>query len=125
MFFGPFSVGRMNFFVSGLILMSFRSIASNQGHFARTASARQRFTRQNVHGEFRRGRPRRQGEVLLMPLAVIVVLEIFENIADVQEGVAVQANVYEGRLHAWKDAGDFAFVDAADKREFLFALDIN
>jgi len=43
----------------------------------------------------------------------------FENVADVQEGVAVEPNVHEGGLHAWEDAGDFSFVDAADEREFF------
>jgi hypothetical protein len=33
-------------------------------------------------------------------VAVIVVFEIFKNITDVQEGVAVQADIHERRLHA-------------------------
>jgi len=56
---------------------------------------------------------------------VIVVFEVFENVADVQEGVAIKANVHESGLHAGEDAGDFSFVDAADEGEFFFALDVN
>jgi hypothetical protein len=33
-------------------------------------------------------------------LAVIVVLEVFKHVADVQEGIAVETDVYESRLHA-------------------------
>jgi hypothetical protein len=58
-------------------------------------------------------------------LDVIVVLEIFENVADVQKRVAVQADVHESGLHAREDAGDFSFVDTADERKFLFPLDVN
>ena len=55
----------------------------------------------------------------------VVVFEIFENVADVQERVAVETDVHEGGLHAGKDAGDFSFVDAADQRELFFALDVD
>jgi len=58
-------------------------------------------------------------------MAVIVVLEVFENVADVEEGVAVETNIDESRLHAGEDAGDFSFVDTADEREFFFPLDVN
>jgi hypothetical protein len=37
---------------------------------------------------------------LLVRMPGIVVLEVFENVADVQEGVAVETNVHEGGLHA-------------------------
>jgi len=66
-----------------------------------------------------------QGLRLLVRMPVIVVLEVFENVADVQEGVAVEPNVHEGGLHAWEDAGDFSFVNAADEREFFFPLDVD
>ena len=56
---------------------------------------------------------------------VIVVLEIFENIADVKESIAIEADVDESGLHAGEDAGDSAFVDAADEGELFFALDVN
>ena len=45
---------------------------------------------------------------------VVVVFEIFEEVADVKEGVAIEADVHEGRLHAGKHARDAAFVDASD-----------
>ncbi len=62
---------------------------------------------------------------ITMPMAVIVVFEIFENVADVQESVAVETDIDERGLHTGKDARDAAFVDATDEREFFFALDIN
>jgi hypothetical protein len=58
-------------------------------------------------------------------MPVIVVLKIFEDVTDVQEGVAVETNVHEGGLHAGEDACDSSFVDAADEREFFFPLDVN
>jgi hypothetical protein len=58
-------------------------------------------------------------------VAVIVVLKIFENVADVEESIAIEADVHERRLHAWKDASDSAFVDATDEGELFFALDVN
>jgi hypothetical protein len=45
---------------------------------------------------------------------VVVVFKIFKEIADVQEGVAIQADVYEGRLHARQHARNTAFVDTPD-----------
>ena len=42
---------------------------------------------------------RRLGVRIAMPMAVIVILEIFENVADVQEGVAVETDIDEGGLH--------------------------
>jgi len=38
----------------------------------------------------------------------------FEKIANVQEGVAIEANLDEGRLHAWQHARYTAFVNASD-----------
>jgi hypothetical protein len=60
-----------------------------------------------------------------MPVVVIVVLEIFENVTHVQEGVAIQADIDEGGLHAWEHASNPALVDAANQRELFFALDVN
>ncbi len=45
---------------------------------------------------------------------VVVFLEMFQKIADVQEGVAIEANVNEGRLHTRKDSGDPALVKASN-----------
>ena len=45
---------------------------------------------------------------------VIVFLEMFQKIADVQEGVAIEADVNEGRLHTRKNSGDAAFVKTSN-----------
>ena len=106
------------------------------------ARARQRFSRKNIDGgvwrffrviqlvshghlHIRRAcwRTERRGMRLLVP--VVVVFQVFEYVADVQESVAIQSDVHESGLHARKDAGDFAFVDAADERELFFALDVD
>jgi len=62
---------------------------------------------------------------LLVRMHRVVVFEVFEDVTDVQECIAIETNVHESRLHAGKDAGDFSFVDAADQRELFFALDVN
>src|SRR4029077_3146577 len=68
-------------------------------------------TRQNF-GSDGRGSLRRAVAVrIAVTMAVIVVLEIFENVADVQKGVAVETDIDEGGLHTGEDAGDAAFVD--------------
>src|SRR5277367_6179764 len=72
----------------------------------------------------RRKRGRSRGCVCVR-MAVIVVFEIFEDIADVEESIAIEADVNESGLHAGEDAGDSAFVDAADEGELFFALDVN
>ena len=82
--------------------------------------ARQRFDKGAARSRGNRGR----GSVS-MRMAVIVVFEVFENVADLEECVAVQADVDERRLHARKNARYFSFIDAADKREFFFALNVN
>jgi hypothetical protein len=56
---------------------------------------------------------------------MIIVFEIFEDVADVKEGIAVEADIDESGLHAGEDAGDSAFVDATDEGELFFALDVN
>ena len=45
---------------------------------------------------------------------VVVVFQMLEEIADVQEGVAIQANIHEGRLHPGENSCNAAFVEAAD-----------
>jgi len=82
--------------------------------------ARQRFDESAARG---RGDCGRGG--IPVGMAVIVVFEIFENVADVEERVAIQADVDESRLHARKDARYFSLVDAADKRELFFALNVD
>ena len=72
----------------------------------------------------RRKRRRRRG-CIGVRMAVIVVFQIFKNVADVEERIAIEADVNESGLHAGEDAGDSAFVDAADEGELFFALDVN
>jgi hypothetical protein len=45
---------------------------------------------------------------------VVVVLKMFQEIADVQEGVAIEANIHKGRLHTGEDSCDAAFVETSD-----------
>jgi hypothetical protein len=45
---------------------------------------------------------------------VVEFLDFFEEIADVEESVAIEADFDKGRLHAGQHACDFAFVDASD-----------
>jgi hypothetical protein len=49
----------------------------------------------------------------------------FEKIGDIEEGVAFQAEVHEGGLHAGQDPRDAAFVNAAGERILVGALKIN
>ena len=45
---------------------------------------------------------------------VVVIFQIFKEVADVEESVAIEADIDEGRLHAGKHAGNTAFIDAAN-----------
>jgi hypothetical protein len=45
---------------------------------------------------------------------VVEFFEIFEEVADVEEGVAIESDFDEGRLHAGQHARDTAFVDASN-----------
>jgi hypothetical protein len=49
----------------------------------------------------------------------------FEEIRDVEEAVALQAQVDEGRLHARQHAGDAPLVDTARQRVFVGALEVD
>src|SRR5271165_1304405 len=60
-----------------------------------------------------------------LPMAVIVIFEVFEDVADVQERVSIQPNVDECRLHAGQDPRYFSFVDAADERELFLTLNVD
>jgi hypothetical protein len=66
-----------------------------------------------------------EGRGCFVAVAVIVILEIFENVADIQESISVQTDIHECRLHARENASHSAFVNAADESEFFFALDID
>ena len=92
----------------------------------RGSGVAQRFTWKQFDnvGRGRRKRRRSCGCVRVR-VPVIVVFEIFENVADVEEGIAIEADVNERRLHAGEDASDSAFVDAANEGELFFALDVN
>jgi hypothetical protein len=83
------------------------------------------FTRQRLYESAARGRGNRRCGSVSVGMAVIVVFEIFENVTDVEECIAIQADVDESRLHARKNARYFSLVDAADKRELFFALNVD
>jgi hypothetical protein len=63
--------------------------------------------------------------MVLVRLAVLVILEVFEDVAHVEKRIAVQPDVHESRLHAGEDACNFSFVNAADESELFFPLDVN
>src|ERR1700680_483939 len=71
-------------------------------------------------GVSRRGREhftdwlRRFLEFVLNRCNVVVVFQVFQEIADVQEGVAIEANIHKGRLHAGEDSCNAAFVQTSD-----------
>jgi hypothetical protein len=71
------------------------------------------------------GGARRVSRGMGVIVTMIVVFEVFEDIADVEKGVAIQADVDESRLHAWENASNLAFVDAADERELFFTLNVD
>jgi hypothetical protein len=58
-------------------------------------------------------------------MAVVIVFKIFKDVADVEESIAVEADINESGLHAGEDAGDSAFIYTADEGELFFALDVN
>src|SRR5579863_5888881 len=84
-----------------------------------------RFSRQRLDQRAARRRGNRRRGCVPMRMSVIVVFEVFENVADVEERVAIEADVDERRLHARQNARYFSFVDAADKRELFLALNVN
>ena len=45
---------------------------------------------------------------------LVELLDPFEEIRDVKERVAIEADFHEGRLHAWQHACNAAFVNASD-----------
>ena len=107
----------MGFVLVGLIVVRF---------FVMFRGAGQGFTGKKFDRGTVRGRQRRHGGLrLFMRMSGIVVFQVFENVADVQESITIEADVHESRLHAGEDAGDFSLVDAANEREFFFPLDVN
>jgi hypothetical protein len=90
-----------------------------------SAGSAERFARKDIDGDTtRRSRQSGRGSVS-MRVPVIVVFEVFENIAHIEKRVAIQADIDESRLHARQDSSDFSFVDAADEGELFFALNVN
>jgi hypothetical protein len=45
---------------------------------------------------------------------VVVLFQMFQEIADVQEGVAIESNIHEGRLHTGEHSCNATFVEASD-----------
>jgi hypothetical protein len=93
--------------------------------FIAPVSVRQHFARQRFDVSARRRNRRCLRVRLAGRVPVIVILEIFENVANVKESVAIQADVNESGLHSGEDAGDAALVDAAYERELFLTLDID
>ena len=56
---------------------------------------------------------------------LVVLFVVFEKVGNVKEGVAVQPDIDECRLHAGQHAGDSSFVNAASERIFVLALMID
>ena len=98
-------------------------IRTERSRFIGAVSAGKRLTRQSLNQGSRgwNGRRRR----VTMTVVVIVVFKILEDVADIKESVAIQPDIHECRLHAWKNASNAALVDAPDQREFFFALDVD
>jgi hypothetical protein len=94
--------------------------------FMRGSGVAQRFAGKQFNNVGRSRRKRRRcGWLVRVRVPVIVVFEIFENVADVEESIAIKADIDESGLHAGEDAGDSAFVDAANEGKLFFALDVN
>jgi len=130
MFLEMFSFSGVRFLVGRVLLLHVVSFVLVELFvmrcFVTFSGTRQGFTREHLDGRTIRRRRRGHGGLRqLVRMTVIVVFEVFENVADVEESIAVEANVHESGLHAGEDAGDFSFVDAADEREFFFPLDVN
>jgi hypothetical protein len=113
---GPFSFGGV-----GLLRMPLVEVE----HFLVNSGGGECFARQQLNrgGAWvaHRGRTR----CFPVSVPVFVVLKVFEYVAYIQEGVAIEADVDKRRLHAGEYPRHFSFVNAADKRELFFALDVD
>jgi hypothetical protein len=118
--FGFFDVG-VNFVMSDLGVAGLDYVMVRWS-FERAA---ERFSGKNFNGRGTAAVFRGNAGRLLVPVSVVVILEIFENVTDIQEGITIQADIDECRLHTGKNAGDSAFVNAADERELFFTLDVD
>lgn len=111
-------------FVRGFFAVSFVRVIFFM--LMRGSGAAKRFTGKQFDNVRRSRRKRgRSGRCIGVRMPVIVVFEIFEDVADVEESIAIEADINESGLHAGEDAGDSAFVDAADEGKLFFALDVN
>jgi hypothetical protein len=108
------------FLTASLVDVIFLMLLQGRGVSQRFAG--EQFDRVRGHGRICR---RNSDWLIDVRVPVIVVFEIFEDVADVEESIAVKTDVHERGLHAGEDAGDFAFVNAADEGELFFALDVN
>src|SRR5580704_880624 len=119
----------MRQFVIGCLVRGFFAVSFVSVIFfmlMRGSGVAQGFTWKQFDNIGRSGRKRRRSRgCIRVRMTVIVVFEIFENIAYVEERIAIEADVNESGLHAGEDAGDSAFVDAANEGELFFALDVN
>jgi hypothetical protein len=109
----------------GFVSAPMRSIVKRQSFLMLRATGVQGFAGQ----QFNRRRPRsvrlRRDCCRVMRVSVVVIFQIFENVADVEESIAVEADLDKRRLHAREDSRDLAFVNASDECELFFALDVN
>src|SRR6267378_4754629 len=108
MFLEMFAFGGTRFIVGSMLLIHGMGFVLMELFMVRflvmIAGTGQGFTGKHFDRGTIRGGQRARGGRLLVRMPGIVVLEVFENVADVQEGVAVETNVHEGGLHAGEDA---------------------
>jgi len=93
------------------------------GGFGRTRGRRRRLNVRRLDGRRRGARRGKHRSALVLHLLHFLfgrsdggleLLDSFEEVADVQESVAIEADFDEGRLHARQHARYTAFVDASD-----------
>ncbi len=89
---------------------------------------RGRFRFDNGLGPFHRNR-RKRGPTLLLEDFIfdasydfVVFVVVFEEIGDIQKGIAIQADIDKCRLHARQNARDSAFMDTSGERIFILPL---
>ena len=63
------------------------------------------------------------GSVVIVAGEALELLDGVDDLSDVEEGVALEADVDEGRLHAGQDLRDPPLVDVADDAALILALD--
>jgi hypothetical protein len=56
---------------------------------------------------------------------LVVLLVFIKEIRDVQEGVALEADIHKGGLHAGQDTRDASLVDAAGQRILVGPLEVD